>query len=144
MKMIWKLSKEVVAVAFEENLLLFKFQGERDKSRILEGARVYGLPLGMRNKAIGERIGKKIRHPIKVDNYLDSGGCGFFLRIRVEIDVTKPLRRAVKLLEGDGKKEIWGRITYKWLTTFCYSCGKLGHTDVDCDEGERVSDNVIS
>ncbi|XVF48508.1 hypothetical protein PTKIN_Ptkin03bG0196200 [Pterospermum kingtungense] len=52
--------------------------------------------------------------------------------MRVEIDITKPLRRTVKLAGGEGRKDAWGRIAYERLPTFCYCFGLLGHIDTDC------------
>ncbi|XVF52634.1 hypothetical protein PTKIN_Ptkin05aG0034000 [Pterospermum kingtungense] len=125
LKLIWKLSKEVEIVALEENLLLFKFQGEWDKARILEGA---SWSFDKQRLLMHEFV-----TDWRPDDCLESGGCSFFFRIRVEIDITKPRRRVVKLIGCVGKKEIWGRITYERLATFYYLYGLLGHTDVECE-----------
>ncbi|XVE52835.1 hypothetical protein DITRI_Ditri02bG0156100 [Diplodiscus trichospermus] len=41
----------------------------------------------------------------------------------------------------EGRKDVWGRIAYERLPTFCYYCGRLGHIDVDCNEGFGETDN---
>ncbi|XVF80757.1 hypothetical protein PTKIN_Ptkin15bG0100900 [Pterospermum kingtungense] len=138
MKAIWKLHKEVNILAIEENLFIFKFQGERDKNRILKGApwsfdkhllllngfegelhpeqyvfknaqfwiRIYDMPLGMRTKGTTKKIGRKIRRLLTIDESLTEGGWATFMRMKVKVDITKPLRRAVKLLDPMERKKI--------------------------------------
>ncbi|XVF47816.1 hypothetical protein PTKIN_Ptkin03bG0141300 [Pterospermum kingtungense] len=187
MKAIWKITNEVEIMAIEENLFLFKFQGARDKERVLEGApwsfdkslllfqefngalrpdeyvfdkatfwvRIYGLLLGMMNKTIGARIGeslgrlikadKSLGKLIKADDSLDGGGWTTFVRLRVELNITKPLRRVIKLSSGEKQKGVCGRVAYERLPTFCYCYGFIGHADSECavtinkDDGKAVS-----
>ncbi|XVF60618.1 hypothetical protein PTKIN_Ptkin08bG0062500 [Pterospermum kingtungense] len=76
-----------------------------------------------------------------MDSCLDGGGCGSSLRLRVELDVTKPLRRAVKIFGGGNKKETWARVSYEILSAFCYCCGLLGHSEGDCEADNSEGDN---
>ncbi|XVE52829.1 hypothetical protein DITRI_Ditri02bG0155700 [Diplodiscus trichospermus] len=69
--------------------------------------RVYDLPLGIRNKGKDWSIGKKLRElVVKVDKDLASGGWARFLRSKVKIDITRPLRRVVKIIGAIDKKDI--------------------------------------
>lgn len=58
---------------------------------------------------------------------------GGSLRVRVSVDIQKPIRRGVKVnLEGS-MRGVWIPIKYEWLTDFCYICGRLGHTEKGCE-----------
>ncbi|XVF73886.1 hypothetical protein PTKIN_Ptkin13bG0017000 [Pterospermum kingtungense] len=87
----------------------------------------------MRNKATRVRIENKLGKLISMDETMDKGGWAEFLRLRIEVDRRKPLHRTVKLAGGPGKREIWGRLAYERLPTFCYCCGLLRHSDSDCE-----------
>ena len=52
----------------------------------------------------------------------------FFLRIRVNMDVHKPLKRRMKIKKSGGEW-LWVHFRYELLNLFCFICGCLGHTD---------------
>ncbi|KAJ8755542.1 hypothetical protein K2173_019340 [Erythroxylum novogranatense] len=56
----------------------------------------------------------------------------YVLRIRVQIDTTKPLRRKKKIVDPDGSM-FYALFSYERIFVFCFLCGKLGHTDSFCD-----------
>ena len=53
------------------------------------------------------------------------------MRVRVLIDITKPLCRGRKVTLEDGTTH-WVSFKYEQLPNFCYWCGKLTHGDKDC------------
>lgn len=58
----------------------------------------------------------------------DKDGCWVeFIRVRVLVDTTKPLRRVTKVVGKNGK-ELLFFIKYKRLLVYCYICGRIGHT----------------
>ena len=60
-----------------------------------------------------------------------------FLRIRVVLDLTKPLCRGQRITTakgGDG----WVSFRYERLPIMCYGCGMLTHNDRDCTSGPRA------
>lgn len=59
---------------------------------------------------------------------------GKTLRVKVKLDINKPLRRGTYLIIGASEKEKWIPITIEKLPDFCYMCGKLGHVLKECDE----------
>ena len=58
---------------------------------------------------------------------------GIFFRVRVKVDVTKPLKNAVSLVVKK-KREIF-RVKYERLTDWCAVCGMLGHLFKECGNG---------
>lgn len=61
------------------------------------------------------------------EDYEDS----HFMRVRVRIDITKPLCRGRKIGPSDGK-EGWVNFKYERLPNLCYWCGRLTHHDKEC------------
>jgi len=101
---------------FDKHLLLFsEYNGdlrpdEYSFTKALFWIRVYELPLGKRSKEMAERIGSRIGKLVAVDPTLEAGGWARFIRVRVEIDITKPLRRAV-MIGGTGGSTVKGRLS---------------------------------
>ncbi|KAK9992566.1 hypothetical protein SO802_027551 [Lithocarpus litseifolius] len=54
-----------------------------------------------------------------------------FFRIRVSVDITKPLCRGRRITMASGK-EGWVSFKYERLPNICYWCGRLTHGDRDC------------
>ena len=59
------------------------------------------------------------------------GGIDKSLNFRVDIDVSKSLRRGIRTVVGGAS--IWIRLKYVKLPDFCYACGKLGHGYKSCE-----------
>ena len=98
--------------------------------------RIHNLPILSMIKDIGEDIGNDIGRTLEVDVPENGIGWGRFLRIRVELDITKPLLRG-KILEIEEGHPIWVEFRYEHLPTFCYRCGRIGHSSNDCIDGRR-------
>ncbi|MFQ6645395.1 hypothetical protein Gotur_018939 [Gossypium turneri] len=56
---------------------------------------------------------------------------GEFCRLRIKLNVQKPLRRGIFVSIGNGNR-IWIPFKYEKLPTFCFGCGKLGHGLQEC------------
>lgn len=52
--------------------------------------------------------------------------------VQVAIDITKALRRGVRIWLGDSGPIVWADLRYKWLSDFCYRCAKIGHIIREC------------
>ena len=77
-------------------------------------------------KFLGSQIGVFVGC---VDDTL--GGIDKSLNFRVDVDISKPLRRGVRTVVGGAT--IWIRLRYVKLPDFCYACGRLGHDFKSCD-----------
>lgn len=74
-------------------------------------------------------------------NALD-GVWKLFTRIRVKLDVEKPLKRRLKI-KPEGDSWSWINFKYERLGTFCFICGILGHSERDCNVLYANPDKVV-
>lgn len=87
--------------------------------RALVWTKVYGLPMNLLNMDVAGKIGNKIGKLVMVDNSKTRSGWAKNVRMRVEINFTKPLLRFVTIDRGGGKGVIRGRVTFERLPLFC-------------------------
>ena len=76
-------------------------------------------------RGVGAKIGESLGTLEDVDVAGDSGGWGRCLRLRVNIDLQRPLERG-RLLNMGGK-EYWVKFRYEKLPLFCFHCGRILH-----------------
>lgn len=93
--------------------------------------RVYDLPLVLRTDQMAERIGNLVGKYEEADK-LETHRLGKFLRLKVSIDLKKPLKRGT-VLRFQGK-DLRVDFKYERLPTFCFVCGMIGHQLKDCEE----------
>ena len=62
------------------------------------------------------------------------------MRVRVDLQLDKPLRRGGKIASVDGEK-FWVSFRYERLPTFCFHCGRLGHDLKHCQEISNSQDS---
>ncbi|KAK8670596.1 hypothetical protein V6N13_037214 [Hibiscus sabdariffa] len=121
----WSFDGELLALKPYDRLLSPK---EYDFQPLPIWIRIYDVPLGLMTSKAGETIGSRFGKYIATD-LRDANGCmGEYLRVRVEIDCSKPLKRCTAM--GRNKKTGQPRICmakYERLPRFCFWCGVLGH-----------------
>jgi uncharacterized protein involved in high-affinity Fe2+ transport len=91
----------------------------------------------MMNKVMGEAIGAEIGEFMDVETQEDGSAVGRVLRMKVHLDVRKPLTRGVMLRveEKDGvERPLWCPVASEYLPDFCYTCGIIGHIDKVCEK----------
>jgi hypothetical protein len=93
---------------------------------------VHDMPLICMNKGVGVKIGESLGMLIDVVVAGDGGGWGRCLRLRVNIDLHRPLERG-RLLNMGGK-EYWVKFRYEKLPMFCFYCGRILHGRRGCPE----------
>ncbi|KAH7857525.1 hypothetical protein Vadar_013640 [Vaccinium darrowii] len=103
----------------------------------------HGLPLNQMTESNGMKIGNLVGLAMKVQIYGGNQGAILgFMRIRVWLDLTKPLPTGF-YLKRVGKKDSWVRFLYERLSDFCYDCGRVSHVRTECQFSEESSDSGI-
>ncbi|XP_019191313.1 PREDICTED: nucleolin-like [Ipomoea nil] len=100
---------------------------------------VHKLPIGLFRENIAKAIGDYLGTFIRADRNNFDGSWKSFLRVRVLLDITKPLRRRVKLRKGGGDW-FWAEFKYERLPHFCFLCGLMDHTDPYCPRRYEVTE----
>lgn len=133
---------------FEQNLLLHHKLEEGEDAHLVRLNRmeiwvqIYDLPMGMVSTKLLESIGNYVGAFVKTDPQNLNGGWKMFVRIRVAMDIDKPLKRRMKI-KREGGNWTWIQFKYERLSSFCFVCGLMGHTDRDCGIVYANSDKVI-
>lgn len=105
---------------------------------------LHDIPLRFRNRVIAEQICEPVGLRLNPNENEDWDG-GSFIRVRLQIDISKPLCRGRFITLEDGK-EHWVPFKYERLPNLCYWCGCLTHVDKDCaawfeSEGSLKTEN---
>jgi hypothetical protein len=90
------------------------------------------LPLGSMSKEVGELIGDEIGEFIEADVGDDGMATGSVLRVKIKLDIRKPLMRGVTVQAEEGGLDWWCPVMYEYLPDFCYVYGIIGHTEKAC------------
>ncbi|KAA3458458.1 reverse transcriptase [Gossypium australe] len=171
MRSIWKTKKKFEIRSEGQNLFSVIFYSEEDLEQILEGRpwlfRKYLVLFDRLVSSIDRdliyltsspfwiKIGPCLPNFDKKD-MLYAIGCTFggvirseiddeFCRLRVNLDVQKPLRRGIFASSGSSINS-WVPFKYEKLPIFCFGCGHLGHGLQDCgllslDEKNKIKDD---
>lgn len=94
--------------------------------------RMLNLPLGWMNQTRGSRAMSLVGTVVKMDVDSDRKASGAFLRARVAIEIDKPIRRGVLLRMSKTEEPKWFGVQYEKLPFFCYGCGVLSHSEMEC------------
>lgn len=133
---------------FEQNLLLHHKLEEGEDAHLVKLNRmeiwvqIYDLPMGMLSIKLLESIGNYVGAFVKTDPKNLTSGWKMFVRIRVVMDIDKPLKRKMKI-KREGGNWTWINFKYERLSSFCFVCGLMGHTDRDCGIVYANPDKVI-
>ena len=108
--------------SFDKRLILMKqFNGDLSPGNVSFQyssfwIRVFNIPIKSMNSVVGTRIANEIGVPILIDAPKSGLAWHPFLRIWVDIDVTKPLMRG-KMIHVEGAEECWVFFKYERLPT---------------------------
>ena len=124
----WMVSRDLMVVAeFDESKTL----EEIEFNSIPIWVRILKLPLGMMlDREAAMILGQEIGSFMDVDLEDNHSDAGCFLRVKVRLNITRPLMRGVTV--SNGGKDRWCPLVYEFLPDFCYVCGIIGHTDKLC------------
>lgn len=92
---------------------------------------IHDIPRDFISKNILKSIGTSMGKYIKSAPGTYEGGWKPYVRIRVTMNINKPLKRRMKIkLEGNSSS--WINFKYEKLGTFCFVCGIIGHSERNC------------
>ena len=97
---------------------------------------IHNLPVRRMTEDSAAVIGKTLGQVERVTDKEDERGGENCMRVRIRLDVTRPLCRGRMIKMEEGKKS-WAAFRYERLPNFCYRCGCLDHAEKDCDVGLR-------
>uniref|UniRef100_A0A2N9ETE5 Reverse transcriptase domain-containing protein n=1 Tax=Fagus sylvatica TaxID=28930 RepID=A0A2N9ETE5_FAGSY len=92
---------------------------------------IHNLPILSLKKEVARALCCGIGEVMNTTETEEELGGGRVMRLRVRIDITKPLCRGRKIGLANGK-EGWAAFKYERLPNFCYWCGLVTHSEKDC------------
>ncbi|MFQ6658804.1 hypothetical protein Gotur_027916 [Gossypium turneri] len=139
-KSLWFTKEEVNFVALKEGVILVKFGNVEDRKRILNLSPWLfdHIPLEYMDTQVAMDVGSATGEVIATDWHDREGGWREYIRLRVIIDIFKPLRRVVQFVNSESAVYVCA-IKYETLPIFCYSCGLISYSTQKCDKKVDLS-----
>ncbi|XP_016164946.1 uncharacterized protein LOC107607511 [Arachis ipaensis] len=94
---------------------------------------LWGLSEQCKTKGLGKRVGETLEKVMDVAVFSMKGKKERILKIQILLDITKPLRRKIRI-SGSNNKIIDLQLKYVRIGNFCYCCGCIGHEIRACSE----------
>ncbi|XP_074351624.1 uncharacterized protein At4g02000-like [Apium graveolens] len=122
---------------FEQNMLIYHKLQENEDPHLVKlksmdiWVQIYDLPQGLVSENILTSIGNFVGSFIKIDAANFTGGWKLYKRIRVTMDLEEPLKRRMKIKREEGEWN-WVNFKYERLSTFCFVCGMIRHSEREC------------
>ncbi|KAH9781102.1 CCHC-type domain-containing protein [Citrus sinensis] len=89
---------------------------------------IHDVPIMCMSKEMAVELGEVIGKVEEVDTDAAGECFGQFLRMRISVDITKPLKKLIELeQEGEEEEDIPMRVMYGRLPDFYFYCGRIGH-----------------
>lgn len=104
---------------------------------------IYELPTGFMSESVGQQLGNFFGEFLEYDHKNNASLWRECMRIKVRLDVRKPLKRKKKIIKKNGS-EVVVSCKYERLGDFCFTCGILTHTERYCRKFLSRSEEVIS
>ena len=98
---------------------------------------IHNLPVLSMKRRVAIALGGYIGEVLPTSLQEEEVGTGKYMRVRVRVDITKPLCRGKKIGLGNDT-EGWVSFQYERLPNFCYWCGIPTHSERDCEEWLRT------
>ncbi|TXG48912.1 hypothetical protein EZV62_024787 [Acer yangbiense] len=104
---------------------------------------IHDVPIICMNRRTAKWMAEQIRWVI--DLPFETKECwGKFLKVKVQIDISKPLKRWLRLKLDKYDNIVMVGLKYERLPEFCYVCGRIGHASKDCSDDEAKSEALKS
>ena len=124
----WSFDKHLVVLQWYDKTPPIK---DLNFDKIPIWVQLHDIPLRFMNKAVAEKLCAVVRTVWQDIEEGETDG-GSFLRMKVSIDVNKPLCRG-RLISIPHGEQSWVSFKYERLPNICYWCGCLNHGDRDYD-----------
>lgn len=85
-------------------------------------------PICCMNREMGMFLGNLISDIEDIDVRPSRDCLSKFTRVRVKLDITKPLLRGLNLIVEEGQNLVTVVTAFEILPVFCYNCGRIGHS----------------
>lgn len=92
---------------------------------------IWGAPFDMISPKVAEEIGSRLGTVEAMENRSKKEAKNLFMRVRVALPISKPIRRGGFVAGSDGER-CWVNFKYERLLIFCHHCGLLGHDLKHC------------
>lgn len=104
---------------------------------------IHDLPVGYMSEVVGKQLGNFFGTFLEYDANNNSSIWREFMRLKIRMDVRKPLRRKKKICKRD-KTEVIVHCKYERLGDLCFICGLLTHTERFCKKKFAGEGSVVS
>ncbi|XP_074326996.1 uncharacterized protein At4g02000-like [Apium graveolens] len=124
--------------SFEQNMLVYhQMQDTEDAHQVVLNdvdiwVQVHDIPKGFISETVLKTIGDFVGQYVKSDPVNFDCTWKSFVRIRVRMNIQKPLKRRMKI-KCEGGNWSWVNFKYERLGSFCFVCGIIGHTERECN-----------
>ena len=124
--------------SFDKHLVLFQRYDYKTPAKHLRFTKakfwvqIHGLPMRLLDPETAVELGESLGEVSEMENPKELVG-NDFVRVKVEVDISKPLRRGCKI-EIEEDSERWVSFKYEKLPNFCYWCGLVSHDEKDCEK----------
>ena len=92
---------------------------------------IWGVPFDMISPRVAKEVGNRLGDVEEVEERKGKDDVNFFLRVRVALPITKPIRRGGFIAGSDGERH-WVQFKYERIPLFCHFYGMLGHDLKHC------------
>uniref|UniRef100_A0A803PEU0 CCHC-type domain-containing protein n=1 Tax=Cannabis sativa TaxID=3483 RepID=A0A803PEU0_CANSA len=93
---------------------------------------IHGLQPGFKSDSVVENLGNFIGTYVKANPKNFQNVWRDYMRVRVTLDITVPLKRRRKLCRTAIEDGFWVEFKYEYIPTFCFICGIIGHSEKFC------------
>ncbi|KAF4385104.1 hypothetical protein F8388_014237 [Cannabis sativa] len=93
---------------------------------------IHYIPFGFRSPSLAKMVADDIGDLIEIHKNTLLEISSPFLRIRVLLDISKPIRRGMQVFFRSLGRTKWLMFKYEGLQNYCYFCGKIDHIFSKC------------
>lgn len=104
---------------------------------------LYNLPVGYMLETVGKQLGNFFGEFLEYDAKNNASIWRECMRVRIRINVRKPIKRKKKIVKKNGQEFIVV-CKYERLGEFCFSCGLVSHTDRFCRSSTGMGDEGVA